>query len=638
MAQARPVDRDSGGGVEGQGIFSLKIDGQNPPPSPGLVQSCHIVENCMALPMLKLQLADRNNMLRNDRALVDGTVITIVTGPTLETAREYEFRVFNVKEYDAEGSGRMLDVTAMFNYPTFVFDSRSWSIRGNSMTVFQTICDEVGLTFDTDVVTHDVMKWTSVAQSTKKFMERVERHTWLSEESFIRIAYASDGRVICRDLTQQMQRAPVRKFFFNTNVEPQGYRVHEMRPKSVSGVMNSVTNYGEKAIWNSADGKTNELSTMERTSTDPLNVSSDIREKISAARKTYVPNTTDINLHDNWVKSEYLWRRHGASYTESCRMLILGDVQDVSLYDVIEVNAGLVTSKQDEALDPKLSGKWIVIGRTMTFAQNRFSTVLLVSRNFTPVEGTTQVGGGANVKPSVYDTVAALVRPYQINLNISQILGDLNPIDALAGAHGSALDAMKAQFAEASDKYGFTELVDKYGEGKDKLMSLMQEFNMARFLTGMCEGLNILEKLSVNLSIELGDTILGDLASRLDQMEGLLGSFNSDIQQLIDNGDIPASYLNGPQINQRCVSNKIDDLRRNIDDALPDKCLDAFSIGRLMGPSINLSQLIRQAEEHLRSMLCALGDGTVDGSSEYGAPTGQQLDQYLPHGSWELQR
>lgn len=632
------TEKQFAGGVDGFGVFSLKIDGENPPPSIGLVVSCNIIENPATIPCCQLELADRNNVLRNERALVDGTILTISMGPSLAEAETFTFRVTNVKERDADDGCRMLTVIAIIDKPKFLLDSRSWTIRGNSMAVLQTVCDDTDITFDTDVQTNDSMRWTSIAQGVRQFISTIERHAYKTDDSHIRTVLTADGRLICRDLTAQMQKDPSATLAFNTKAGKGMYQVHEFRPKSISGVMNGLTNYGEKIVWNSTDGKTNELSTMTHTSTDPLNVSSGVREQISGTRKTYVANSNDINVHSNWVKAEYLWRRNAASYTESARALILNTSPRVDIFSVIQMNAGLAKAKQDEAQDVKTSGKWIVMGKTRTYAQNRFSTLLLLTRNFTPVSGTSEIGGGMNIILTPFETVAALVRPYQLNLNISQILGELGPVEALAKAQEEAFAALKEQFKEGAEQFGFTELYEKYGEGKDALMSLLQEFNIARFLTGLCEGLNMLEKLSVNLVIELGPTILSNLANRMDKLEEMGDSFTRSIQALIDNGDIPAEYLNGPTINQRCVSNKLNDLQRNIDNALPDKCLDAFSIGRLSGPSIGISQLLRQLEEYLRGLLCSMGDGTVDGSSKNGTEDGLALDQYVPKEGWKLKR
>ncbi len=638
MAQDNTTENQASGGVLGAGIFGLKINGEAPPPSRGLIVNCFIIENQVSVPAILLTLNDTNNMFRNDYALVDGTKLEVTMGTTKEQCRTYNFRVFSVKEGQSAAGSTILEVLALFDFPKFLFDTKSWVVKGNSQTAIQTIATDCGLEFDTDQTTSDVMKWVSAATSARQFISVIQRHMYLNEDAYLSTILDAQGKIICRDLTRQMTRKPQHKMCYNFVGEPGSILVQEIQHKSVAGTMNAAYNYGEKIVWNSSDGNTNTLSTLSHVAADPLNVNSDIRDSLAAARKTYVANTTDINYHENWVRAEYTNKRNAAAYTDGLRVLILGQEPAIELYDSVDLQAGLSDSNVEMRPDPKISGQWIVVGRTRTFADNRYSTMYFLSRNTTTVTGTTEVGGGKNKEPTPFETVAAMIRPYQFNFNISQMLNELSPIEALAGMQEGLLSDLKEGFKEMSDKYGFTELYEKYGEAKDNLMSLMQEFNIARWLTGMCQTLNALEKLSVSMSIELGDTILQDLASRLDQMDALGSTFTNQINGLIANGDIPESYMNGPQINQRCVSNKLDDLNRSIQDSWPDKCMDAFSIGRLLGPSMNLAQLVRETEEHLRNMLCALGDGTVDGSSDKGTTDGKQLDQYLPHGSWTLQR
>lgn len=638
MATDNTADKQAIGGVSGAGIFGMKVDGKVPPMGQGLVVSCFIIENEPSIPAMLLILNDLNNLFRSDMALVDGTVLDVKIGTSTEQVKEYSFRVVAVKEGRAPDGSTVLEVLALFNYPEFIYDTKSYVIKGNSQTALQTLSTECGLEFDTDQVTNDVMKWTSVAQSARQFMQTILLHSYAGDESYLSAILDAQGTLILRDLNRQMTRRPQHNLFYNFPAQAGGILVHEVQTQSSSGLNNATHNYGEDIVWNSSDGKTNTLTQLTHIATDPLNVNSEIRDKLASARKTYKENTTDINYHENWVRAEYLNKRHSAAFTETLRILIIGPEHDIQLYDSVNLQAGLVTAVEDQRPDPKLSGQWVVVGRTRVFAENRTSTAYLLSRNSTSVEGTTEIGGGKNNPPTPFETVAATIRSYDFNFNISQMLNELNPIEALASMQEDALTALKEEFKAASDQYGFTELYDKYGEGKDNLLSLMQEFNVARWLSGMCQALNELSKLSLSISIELGDTILQDLASRLDKLDGLGSSFTQQINELIANGDIPDEYLDGVQINQRCVSNKLDDLRRSINDEKPDKCLDAFSIGRLLGPSMNLGQFARELEEYLRDMLCAMGDGTVDGSGEKGYRDGPELDDFLPDGSWTLQR
>lgn len=628
MADANPT----AGGVKNQGYFGLLLDGKAPPNAPNLIRNVHTYENTFAVPACLLVLADRTNILRSSHAIVDGTKVTITMGPSVENNTTLTFSVFAVREYD-EGGFHMMNVLCALDAPKFLYDSRSFALKTTSLEALNTVAQSSGLTLDAgDMQTKDIMSWVSAACSPKKFASEIEQHIWISEEAAPKMIITADKRMIVRDLNAQFDKDPVAYWTFNhppTGKTPE-FNVHEFRPKSLSGIFNGMSNYGDKLLWADSKGAVNEISTVTVKGKDPLNINSDTRGDIVGARKAYARPSNDINLHDKYMQAFYSNKRQAMTYTETARALIMGGCPNVDLFDIVEVTAGMVSANRELLTDEKLSGKWIVIGRTRVYAGHMYSEAFLLARNFTPVEGTSNIGGGANIIQTPLDTVANILRPLQINANIKQALDGASPLDWIAQQHSLKLDVMLNQFQIDSEAFKFTELADKYGEGADYLNSLMQEFSLAKLLTSMCAALNKLQKLSVDLSINYKTGILDSLAGRLDSMENMLGGMTSDINGLIANGDIPAEYLDGPQINQRCVSNKLDDMQKMLDDALPDKCLDAASISKLMGPSTNLSQLIRQAEENLRNFLCSLGDGTVDGSNTTGTPNGEKLEMYMP--------
>lgn len=620
------------GGVDGQGFFGLLIDGKTPPSTPGLIRSCFIIENPVSIPAAVIEFADHNNKLRKENAIVDGTKFTISMGPNEDTVETFEFRTIGVREYDADGT-RIIRTVCAFDAPAFIYDSRSFSVRGTSRDALQKVADTCGMLLDmpTDLQPKDNMMWLSATQSPKRFASEIEKHIWLGEEAMPKMLISADKKMIIRDLTKVIEQDPVATLIFNGTAAKSGeYNVSEFRTKSSAGTFNGVSNYGDTLLWADSKGNINELKSVNVKSRDPLNINSDTRGDIVGARRQYARPSNDSNIHSAYNQAYYNWRRQAMTYTETARALVIGGCPTIGQLNCVEVRAGLPTKDATQLTDTKTSGKWIVIGKTRSFYSGHYSDTLLLSRNFTPVEGTTGVGGGQNLALNVFPTIADVLRPFQINSNITQALDGFNPIDFLAQSHELRLNVMLDQFQTDSEAFKFPELAQKYGEGVDYLKSLMQEFSMASFINSICGTLSKLEKLSVNLVIDYGPSILSSLASRLDQMEGMMDGFTGDINGLVSDGDIPDYYLDGPQINQTCVSNKLSDLQKSVTDALPDKCMDALSMGRMLGPKTNLSQLLRQTEEDLRNLLCSLGDGTVDGSNKTGTPDGKKLELYMP--------
>lgn len=625
------MEQISVGGIDGLGFFGLLIDGKTPPATPGLLRSCFVIENPVSIPAMVIEFADHNNKLRNENAIVDGTLFKVSMGPTEDSVETFEFRAIGVREYD-DGGTRIIRTVCAFNAPAFIYDSRSFAIIGTSRDALQKIADVCGMELDMPdtLQPKDNMKWLSATQSPKRFASEIEKHIWLGEEAMPKMLLSADRRIIVRDLSQVIEQQPTAVLVFNGKAAAGEYDLSEFRTKSSAGTFNGVSNYGDALLWSDSKGNINELKSVNVKTRDPLNINSETRGEIVGARRQYARPSNDSNIHGDYNKAYYNWRRQAMTYTETARALVPGGCPAVGLLDCVEVKASMQTADATQLTDVKTSGKWIVIGKTRSYYSGQYNDVLLLSRNFTPVEGTTGIGGGANLALTVFPTIADILRPFQINTNIKQALEGLNPLDFLAQSHELRLNVMLDQFQTDSEAFKFPELAQKYGEGADYLKSLMQEFNMAAFINSICGTLSKLEKLSVNLVIDYGPSILSSLASRLDAMEGMMDGFTGDINDLVANGDIPSEYLDGPQINQTCVSNKLSDLQKSLDDALPDKCMDAFSMGRLLGPKTNLSQLLRQTEEDLRNLLCSLGDGTVDGSNKTGTPDGKKLEMYMP--------
>ena len=329
---------DSIGGVEGQGYLSLMIDGKSLPPSPGLVRYIDVLENTFSVPAAVMVFADRNNALRDKYAIVDGTQITVTMGMSSENLDTITFSTIGVREFD-EGGMRMLRVVGSINTPKYLYDTAGFSVRGTSIQALQKICDQCALTLDSNVQTDDSMLWLSATQSPKRFSHEIEQHIWINEEALPKVVVTADHRMIVRDINAELQKDPKYVFCFNVQHEKGQLPITEFRPKSTSGVMNGVSNYGERLLWASSDGKTNELKGVTVKGKDPLNVNSDIREGIVGTRQAYARPTNDINLHKNFQQAYYNWKRQSMAYTETARALYVGGVTGIDLLSCVEVRS-----------------------------------------------------------------------------------------------------------------------------------------------------------------------------------------------------------------------------------------------------------------------------------------------------------
>lgn len=624
---------DSAGGISSQSFLTIKINGEEMPASPGLVRTLHLIESSSFIPQAIMDLVDQKRTLRNELALVDGTRMEIRVGASQEQAETAYLSVLGTKEIETGGQ-RLLRVVCVLDAPSFIFDTKLNRFAGTSTQVLSQIASQYGLTYDGDISGSDSMSWLGIATSPRLFVRDIEQHMWVSEKAFPVISYTFDKQMLVRDLNTVIIGEPEQYFVFHSDTDKEGaIYFEELRPMSSSGAFNALSNYGDKAVWTDEDGAQTTLDSVTIDSNDNPNVSSSVREGIQGSKVRQLVPSPDSNSHKNWTKAKYNWTRQSLAYTENARGLVRGQAS-VGLLTCVEVISGQLSDRTgEEEVDEKNSHKWVVVGKTRSVMYGQYSEAYVLTRNYTTVSGNSEVGGGSNQVSVPAPTAASPVRPTQINPSIKQAADGISPIDKYLTKYDLELKLLDQKFMDESKVFAFPELVEKYGENIDYLKALMQEYSMANFLAKMCNSLNLLEKLSINISLEFGADILGSLADRIDQYGDLMGSMVDGLNDLVSSGDIPDHYLSGVKLNQKCVSNKIDDLVGAVNDLLPSKCIDAHSMGSLTAPSMSLGSVIRQWEEFLRDMLCSLGDGTVDGSSLDGAPGFGELSDYVPDAS-----
>lgn len=609
------------GGVGNLSWYSIEIEGKSLKASSNFLRSLHLIENPYTVPCALIDFSASDSQLRETSSLVDGTKIKLKVGRTEEEAEEVELLVLNVKDV-MEGDTPVLRAVCTIDAPQLLYDTKQFKIRGTSKQAMEEVCEMAGIALDIDIEPNDSMLWLSMAQSPRKFLSEIEQHAWVDDSALPRIVFTLDKRLIVRDVNKVLLGPAEHKATTSMEGEPGSVLFYEFRHKSISGANNGLSNYGEKVFWSSGTGDVEMLEEVSITSESKVNVSSTVRDSIEGARIRYEHPTNDINIHENYQKAKYNWRRQNLAYTELARGLVRGHGK-MDLFSSVDMFSGQISSNAADRPLQKSSGKWLIIGKTRSIISGNYAEAYLLARNFSNVEGESNIGGGKNVEQT---KIGSLLRPFQINPNIKVF----SKIEEMVAKQNAMFEGLMDKFAEEAKKFAFPELISKYGAKFDALMAIMQEFSLANFLLKICDALNFLEKLSLNLVIEWKIPFLEAMASRLDRLENMLSGFTSDINGLIASGDIPAAYFDGPQINQRCVSNKIDDLVGAITDKLPNKCLDARSMGQIHGPSFNVSSLIRQLEENLRNLLCALGDGTVDGSAVKGVVPEEEIAFYAP--------
>lgn len=599
------------GGISGQFYLSLKINDQEIPGLRDCISQILVVNSVLGVPCAQITFNDNQDAFSGPFALVDGTRITISRGKTRDVMRTSTFIVVGQRD-------RALKVvTCLLDVPGFFTDTKAMAQRGTSLDVAKKIAGDYGLQFETNVSgVDDNMRWTTFGQSPRLFLETLEQRMWIPDGGYPQVVVTEDKRLKLIDVIKAMQEEPKTVFSYNYPVENgSAVLVEEISAKSISGFLNMNVGYGSTLMATNGDGEVERFSKGKIKAGGSPNVNAKQREAITGTNYTFQPHQpiskgASANVHKHWVEALDNWRRNYAAFSEFCRVRFNGSLKDLELLTPVQLYAGSVTAK-GAVLNEKQSGKWLYAGYTELIRRRSYHTAALLTRNFVGTKGTTELVDGDNGKnkasnrqPSVADTV----RPPQQNDGVRQLGNGLNAIDQVVEKQTQQLDALMGKMVEtASSAINLPELAAKYGPESDLLDALMSEFSMAAFTNRLCGMLSPLEKLSLDFGIKNPATIFQLLDSRLGEMEALMGQFEGDINDMIARGDIPEGYRNVPTLNAPCADNKVSEMNDAIADKLGSKCLDAFSLDKLHGPSFDLASLYQKMEEYLRKFQCAFG-------------------------------
>jgi hypothetical protein len=605
------------GGNQGLAYVSVKINGTAVGEGSNVIKQITFIEGTYTFPQVLFDFYDMHHMFEGNLAIVDGTQIEFTVGASSQNLDTLVFRVAGSRRY-MENGAPAIHAAAVIDKNSFMLNTEAYSKRGNAIDILKDLCKKNDVKFVSTETSDDNMTWISLNQSPRMFAERIERCMWLGENKLPHQYFGLDGALHLVDLIKVMSAEPVATFNYNSPTETNtDISVLTLREKSVAGILNYNQNYGRVTLApNSQTGDLDKIHTADMKTDKSVNISADIKSSLAVTSISHeyadpISQGAGANVHKNWYKAIDQWKRLASTFTEMVRILVRGK-DDIPVFSTVQLNAGFLNGSKFD-VNAKISGKWIVTAKTIKISSSGYYVAYLLTRNFVGLKGNTALisdSQGANRAMTVEPTVANPNRPTQFNLKVA------GSLDSVIAAQNAAMDKMFAGFKSGADQYGFSELKAKYGEDYDSLNALMSEFNMAALVNSMCNPLSGLEKMSLDFSMGNGTGILKNLSSRMDACDSMLASFASDINRLVSDGNIPSSYVSPPTLNAPCNLNSVSDMNRALDNAYPDKCMDAFSLDSLHAPSLNLSQYLRQLEEWFRKFLCAFGDGTVDGSAD----------------------
>lgn len=542
---------------------------------------------------------------------------------------------------------------------------------------------------DDTVSVSDSMTWLNVGKTHAKFIKDILSHSYNGESTCIS-GSLDWGVFYIRDLFKLLEtEAETLLFNLEPVTEIQNkIRLTEAQPDSVNGLLNALTNYGHTHVQHGLGGTEfvyDEAAPAIFGEGLPLN--SDVKNSIDLTSLTsgsWFDSGTGIatsNMHDKYYEADYLNTRHLSLFTESVRVMA-DTFHDLPLYSVVHYDHTQAAG-DGLALNQAFSGKYIVGNKTFIVRDSYYAEVYELTRSFITQPGTTPLVASQNdstVTPKTTPRANSAVNPSDPNRTelakntpnpnvqsaapvveseqkqLARELGELDPdqdptkaldtpesvedeienknaLDKFVDDMNKRVDELFDKWEAEGEEFADNAIVEKYGQGRDYLMAMGKEFQSAlKKLDDLCSELLDTEKASINIfGPDLG-SIIGRFASRVAEADNLQRNFESELNELAASGAIPDSYLGNPRLRTQCAALQrelLDAANKEINelqDGLPNKCLDRFALGRLFGPQNTLAQQLRQLESLIDDLLCANGgsSGVEVGGERVLGGAGQQ--------------
>lgn len=658
--------------LENKVYFSMQINETDLPANVNIFKEVVIIHGIgCPIPQMQLTLVDRHALLTGDLAINDGTRIQVSIGKTEQLARDIEFVVIGIKHYN-ENNGNGMIISCLLNVPNFYTEAGRDFTNGSSIDALSDLAGKAGLQQVTDLSTSDKMNWLNCGEPRHIYAQRITDHSYNGKQSAVKTVTSIYKELITQDMFEKLQEDPVATFLYSYDYDTQDKEgaplaAMEVRPVTISGALNSWTNYGHSHDQHSLSGK--DLSFTEANPVvlgDGLPLNKDVKGQVEGSQISWGGgfdvgcdgDVNSFNLHKNYYEAAYTNQRHLSLFTEGLK-ICTETFTDLELFQTVKY---IQTDELDDSdmINPRYEGKYLVGGQTLMIRGHHYVEVLDLYRSFIEEAGDTKVVGGSgsgssgsagggvggggtgggglgdidgqipqngsgdgesldDIKDSIGNETNTGNKPtdsvpsykdkidkdtgQQPNFDVSEG----SPIDTVGNKFDKIVDDAEKIFKESGSKYKSPEFVKKYGENGDFLDSLMKEFSRAKDLLDMCKLLGGLELFALKkIKLELPQ-ILKDLEERANWLDKQMADMDRMINDLIRRGELPKTFVSAPKGKLDCMQHTTNSINDAIEDKLPDMCVDRLVWDRLNLPKLKLGQLLKRINDFLRDLLCNLG-------------------------------
>ena len=436
--------------IENKVYFTMKINDTDVSPSWNLFRKLLVLNGFgLATPQLQLTLNDMHGYLTGDLAVNDGTRVTITVGKNEDLARDIDFIVFGIKHHN-EGNANLIILNCVLDVPKYLMEAGKDVKKGSSMDALKDIAGKSGLKHVTDLSTSDTMTWINCGEPRHIYAQRITDHAWNGKQTCVVTTTNIYKEMVTQDLFECLSKDPEVTFCYSSDdassdVEGDPVTVMEVCPVTISGAMNSWTNYGHSFSQHSMSGKDlNYEKANPLVMGDGLPLNKDLKSELEGSQLGWgsffdVGCDGDVkafNLHKYYYEADYLNTRHRALFTEGLRVSV-DAFTELKLFDTVKY---IQTDNLDDIdqVNPRYVGKYVIGGQAITIEGHHYVEVLDLYRSFVEESGKTNIVGSSNSgSSSTPDPVGGQV-PVNSSGGAEQVLPPLNGGDT-SGANGGSL-------------------------------------------------------------------------------------------------------------------------------------------------------------------------------------------------------
>ncbi|SBV38378.1 hypothetical protein BN7874_206 [Phage NCTB] len=645
----------------GKGVYlQIKINDQELPPANNVFKELELHSGFgFNLPVAKLTLNDMHNFLSGGPYnLVDGTKVQLTFANDSDDNDPFEIncRVFGKVKTSPTNQGYTRTATLIPDLTEYTIEVKREARTGTSVAAIQEILGEHDIEVnlpESGLTTTDSMNWLNIGRTHNTFVHDIVSKAYTGDQTCVKGVLDWGNIFYLRDLFTEIQQEPQAGCYNILPVDEHDTKVHfrETSADTTSGFFNKLSNYGHTHVQHNLEGP---LDIFEESNPISLGaglpVNSEVQGSIDltslTAGKGFDSGCAPLgayNMHEFYYDAQYLNMRHLSLFTESIRGLtdyytMLPLLQCVQ-YDHTDVEkAGTVNNSA-------YTGKYVVGNRSVVIRESHYAEIYTLYRCYISEAGTTPVVDGAtDTSGKTTPSAETAVNPSdpnnnskaatQTNPNIksvsssdteaTELAKELGEYDADAEEQKGLLDSFNDFVQNQQDKlnsmlddfkaqgqaFADENLADKYGEATDFIEAAGREFQSAlKKLDDLCSSLIPSELAAIDLvGPDIGGFV-GILADRVTSMDKLSKEFESGLNDMIDKGNIPSSYLNNPKISSKCSEIKEQLMDRVNTAELPNQCLDRLALMDLFLPQNTLARKLRLMENMINDLLCANGNG-----------------------------